>query len=367
MEEHKPNLVLATLFELLRTGLHPGRELRLPKPAEEAVWDEVYRTACTQGVAAFAWDGMSDEVRASLPQRLRLQWALHVERTEELYARQRRTLGRLAAFFTRHGIPVMGLKGYAASLCYPRPEHRPCGDIDIWLYGRQAEGDELLRREKGVEICEEKHHHTTFVAGGILVENHYDFVEIHSHASNRRLERRLQELARREGGTADIDGAPLRLPPADFNALFLLRHAAMHFAAIKIGLRHVADWALFAERYGAEVDWQELYRLARRMNMHRFLSCMNALAVELLGTPPQTFPLPLERDAELERRFLGELLAPEFDRAKPQGSTLSIVIFKTRRWWANRWKHRIVYNDSLLVTFFRSSWSHLLKPRSIRS
>jgi len=367
MAGHKPNPAQETLFELLRTGLHPGRELCLPEPAAEAVWDEVYRTACAQGVAAIAWDGMSEAVRASLPRPLRLQWALHVERTEKLYALQRRTLGRLAAFYTRHGIPVMGLKGYAASLCYPRPEHRPCGDIDIWLYGRQAEGDELLRREKGVKISGDVHHHTTFVVSGILVENHYDFINIHSHASSRGIEHRLQELARREGGCADIDGAPLRLPPPDFNALFLLRHAAMHFAAIGIGLRHVADWALFAERCGAEVDWQELHRLARRTNMHRFLGCMNALATDLLGTPPETFPLPLEREAELERRVLGEILAPEFDRTQPQGSTLAVVAFKTRRWWANRWKHRIVYDDSLLGTFFRSSWSHLLKPRSIRA
>lgn len=41
----------------------------------------------------------------------------------------------LAGFYNAHGYKMMVLKGYACSLNWPRPEHRPCGDIDIWLFG----------------------------------------------------------------------------------------------------------------------------------------------------------------------------------------------------------------------------------------
>lgn len=89
----------------------------------------------------------------------------------------------------------MLLKGYGVSLDYPIPAHRPCGDIDIWLFGQQEHADALLHREKGTAINLEKHHHTVFSLDGITVENHYDFLNVHAHASNREIEKKLQELA----------------------------------------------------------------------------------------------------------------------------------------------------------------------------
>lgn len=127
----------------------------------------------------------------------------------------------------------MLLKGYGVSLDYPIPAHRPCGDIDIWLFGQQEHADALLHREKGTAINLEKHHHTVFSLDGITVENHYDFLNVHAHASNREIEKKLQELAAEPEKKVLLGEAPLYLPSVDFNALFLLRHTAGHFAAEK--------------------------------------------------------------------------------------------------------------------------------------
>ena len=356
------------LLHLVRAGLHPGVEYDLPAglvDLDKVDWPRLFSLGIDQGVAAVAWDGMPETMRQRLPRPLRIEWALAVERIERNYDRQRRVLGGLAAFFAAHGIPVMGLKGYGVSLCYPVPSHRPCGDIDIWLFGHQAEADALLLQDKGIRVDNGEHHHTKFVADGIVVENHYDFVNVHHRASNQLVERNLKRLALLPGDTVSVDGHPLHLPPPDFNALFLLRHAAMHFAATEIGLRHVVDWALFAERYRGRIDWEALTGLARRLNMHRFLDALDAIAIDFLGVAPEVLP-PVQRDEALQRRVLHEILAPGFSEAKPDGSILRVVAFKARRWWANRWKHRLVYSDGLVASFLHSSWSHLLKPRTIR-
>ncbi len=73
---------------------------------------------------------------------------------------------------------------------YPNPAHRPCGDIDIWLYGEQEKGDKLLQK-KGIAIDSSHHHHTVFHVNGVMVENHYDFINIHAHLSSRTLEQEL--------------------------------------------------------------------------------------------------------------------------------------------------------------------------------
>lgn len=86
-----------------------------------------------------------------------------MEQIEKRNFRQKRVLADLAGFYAAHGIDLMLLKGYGMSLNYPIPNHRPCGDLDIWLYGRQKEADALLHKERDIAIDKDKHHHTVFV------------------------------------------------------------------------------------------------------------------------------------------------------------------------------------------------------------
>ena len=183
------------------------------------------------------------------------------------------------------------------------------------------------------------------------------------------IRRAVELLSERFGAEPEkkvlLGEAPLYLPSVDFNALFLLRHTAGHFAAEKIGLRHLIDWTMFIDRHSEEIDWTALKLIVYKMNMHRFLRTLCALSIDYLGLDESKIP-PFERDAQLEERVMNELLHPEFSEKVPKGNIFTIVRFKFRRWWANRWKHRIVYRENLLSSFFRSSWSHLLKPKSIK-
>ena len=94
-----------------------------------------------------------------------------------------------------------------------------------------------------------------------------------------------------------------------------------------------------------------------------FLNCLNALCVDCLGLEAPSLP-DFERDAELEKRVLDEILSPAFSGEQPEG-LLRVVRFKIRRWWANRWKHRLVFDEGLAGAFVRSVWAHLKRPRSI--
>lgn len=355
------------LFALLRAALHGRMDAAVSfAECDAAQWQEIYDLSSAQGVLALAWDGAQFLPEQSLPPKaLRLQWALNVERIEKNYRRQEGVIARLAAFYREHGIEMMVLKGYGLSLFYPVPEHRPYGDIDIWLFGRQAEGDRLVARAWGTPVDVHKEHHTTFDIDGIMVENHYDFVNTQTHASNARLERRFKGLAARPGESVSVSGVPVYLPSEQFNALFLLRHAAVHFAAINIGLRHVVDWYVFVAASHERIDWPALYAAARAAKMTEFLNCLNAICIDFLGLDAGFFPR-FAHDARLEERVLNEILNPEFTETPPAGLP-RVVVFKLRRWWANRWKHRIVYDEGLATAFLRSLWAHLKRPKSIAS
>ena len=352
-------------FSLLRIGLGTESPREILPELAKLQWGEIYRLAVRQGTGALIWDALRQlHAMEYLPLSLRVQWAYNVEQIEDRYRKQEKVLAGLSKFYASHSISLMLLKGYGLSFCYPCPEHRECGDIDIWLFGRQREADELLCREWGIRIDEDKHHHTVFLIDGIMVENHYDFLNVHAHASNREIEQLLRTYAEIHGETICLKDTEIHLPSPSFNALFLLRHAAAHFAAAEIGIRHIADWGMFIRRYCDKIDWTELYATARRMNMHRFLNCINAISINNIGVDVKLFP-SFERDLKLEERVLNDILHPEFSEKFPEKGFIRIIRFKFRRWLANRWKHRIVYREGLIHTFFRQVYSHLLKPKSI--
>ena len=342
----------------------------IPKIQEVICWPEVYRMAAQQGVAAIAWDGvqrlMNEGVitKEQAPDRVtKLQWALSTDQTEKRYNKQRCVITKLAEMYGAEDIKMLILKGYGLSRMYPIPEHRSCSDIDIWLFGEQQRADDILRQQLGINIDEDKHHHTVFHIDGVMVENHYDFLNIHAHRSNRDIEERLKLLAE-QPETIEIDGHIVYRPNANCHALFLLRHAAAHFAAVEIVLRHVIDWAMFVKHSHNDIDWSWLREVCRIHNMDLFLDAMNALASELCDIDISWMPGTIRRP-KLEERILNDILKPEFALERPENGFIRIVIYKLRRWWANRWKHRIVYRDSLMHTFITQIHSHLIKPKSI--
>lgn len=349
-------------------------------------WSQIYTISAQQNVAALVWDNIQQAMTdGKIPteqqptKAQKIQWAMAAERVEQKYARQRNVIEKLAKFFAARNIKLMILKGYGLSLNYPVPHHRPCSDVDIWLfeerqlpdgttkrYSAQQKADKLLREQLNISIDEDKHHHTVFYIDGVMVENHYDFLNIHAHLSNRIIEQRLQQLTQQPMTQIAVGESAVYIPSPDFHALFLLRHSASHFAAERITLRHLLDWRYFIEKEGLKIDWQALRDVAHQTNMHKFLDCLNAICIDKLGLPQQCVP-EFKRNPQLEERVWNEILQPEFSESQPKNAGyIKSWRYMLRRWWANRWKHRIVYNEGLAKTFFVQVWSHLLKPKSLK-
>ena len=286
-------------------------------------WEAIYAQALKHALPAVLVDGINDvrckrdDVRCEVeshtsaiihqpslpPKEQMLQWIGEVlqgfEMPRKIYLQ---AVASLARFYNAHGYRMMVLKGYACSLNWPRPEHRPCGDIDIWLFGQQQEADTTMEKAIGIKVDTSHHHHTVFNWGGFMVENHYDFVNVHSYRSSRRMERLFKELGAFEQKNenenvaqsesresllsmpsqsnvseanqneklsqkaqkpqkghgfmhqpVELLGERLWLPSPNLHALFLLRHLGAHFAAIDISLRQLLDWAFFAEKHNGDV------------------------------------------------------------------------------------------------------------------
>jgi hypothetical protein len=251
-------LILSKTFSaflaLVRQGI--GHESRVL--SQEIDWTAIKALADAHGLSAIILDALNTgpaNLSDSIPVQMKLEWIGEVMQSYEgLYAAYEKAIGSLAEFYNQHGYKMMVLKGYACSLDWPNPKHRPCGDIDIWQFGKQKEADAVLTKEKGVKIDTSHHHHTVFEWDGFSVENHYDFINVHHHKSNVEFEKILKQFGEDDShfvvlnGDASTDSAAkVYLPSPNLHALFLLKHLMMHFASEGIMLRQVVDWGFFVE------------------------------------------------------------------------------------------------------------------------
>lgn len=332
-------------------------------------WEEVKALAEMQGLSAVVADGIEllpKEVRPPKPVLLQLIGDVlqNYEYRHELY---RRAIAELAGFYNSHGFKMMVLKGFACALDWPKPEHRPTGDIDIWQFGQYREADAALASEKGISVDSSHHHHTVFYWRDFMVENHYDFINVHHHRSNAEYEKILKNLGADVSHFVELYGEKVYVPSPNLHALFLLKHMMLHFASGEISMRQLLDWGFFVEKHGSEVDWQYVMEVLERFGMRKLYEVFNAICVEDLGFAGSMFQVPgptSEVDKALKERVLNEILSPEFVGETPS-ALIPRIAFKYRRWRANEWKHRLCYKESMWSAFWSGVWSHLLKPSSL--
>ena len=323
------------------------------------------------GLLAVVLDGLeelrvkSGELKVSLQEKILLaEWIGEVSLLfEQRYEQYLHAIGDLAAFYNSHGLKMMVLKGHACSLDWPKPEHRPCGDIDIWQFGQQKEADAVLAREKGITIDTSHHHHTVFDWEGFMVENHYDFINVHHHKSHSELERIFKELGKDDSNSIVVNGEKVYLPSAQLHTLFLIKHLTLHFSTGELTIRQLLDWAFFVKAHSKEVDWSWFDERIEHFGLKNIYGIINAICVEELGFDSKLFSY-VQFEPYLRSRVLNDILSSEFQHETPKGFFRRIC-FKYHRWKANEWKHQLCYSDSMWSAFWSGVWSHLLKPGSI--
>lgn len=351
-----------TFLQLVRLGIGNAKVTPIP---EQVDWNKLETLAVRQGLSAVLVDGVEklpDQKRP--PKAVLLQWIGEtVHEYECRYEAYKKAIARLVSFYHAHGINMMLIKGLACGMDWPIPEHRPYGDIDIWLFGRQKEADALLTKEIGIKIDKSHHHHTVFNWGGFTVENHYDFVNVHARKSSARLEKIFKDLGQDDSHFVELYGEKVYLPSPNLHALFLIRHMVSHFVGSNITLRQVLDWGFFVQKQTKEIDWTWLHEVLDTYHMSDFFNCINAICVEDLGFPSSIFPA-VQFFPSIKDKVLNDILSPAFATEEPRG-LIKRITYKYRRWQGNAWKQAFCYNESRRSAFWTGVWAKLLKPASI--
>lgn len=137
-----------------------------------------------------------------------------------------------------------------------------------------------------------------------------------------------------------------------------------HFAGSAMNIRQILDWGLFIESYQDEIHWNELLPLIKEVNMHYFLGAVNYICYHHLGLDRSLFAF--YEDEAYGEKIYEDLFNPENSKPKEKGY-VKFVCSRFKKWWGNRWKHRIVYSDGLITTFFVQVYAHLMKPATLHN
>ena len=355
------------LLDLLRIAMGNGINNSLPTGVD---WDKVIALAEKQGILSIAFDALEE-----LPTNLRpsfdtlMSWIGHVSFSESIYEKYEQSMLHFSRLLLMQGVNAIVMKGYGYSLNYPSPNHRPCGDIDIFVTNKKGEYTQLLVdfsnqqlvKAGAKEVSHGNEHHSILSFEGYTLENHWTVLDVNAHKSSRYLEELLEKWAA-EHREHIVDGVAVCLPSVRFNSIHLLRHMVNDFATVKTTLRHVLDWVTFVKNN--DVDWAFVQKIARETNMIRFLDAVNGICVAFLGYTSEKFPVS-KADGKLRDRVLTEILHSEFDEEIPPiKNKLAYGWIKTRRLLTNRWKYRIVYDESIWQSFLSLSQNRIKKYKT---
>lgn len=252
-------------------------------------WEQLSDWAMEQGVGGIFFDGIQSVYHTHGNPLPDTEWGKKIKAkflsiTIQLEQRNRRqvtVMCKMGDYQKKHDCRMMVMKGQACAVMYPNPAHRSVGDIDFYLLGDYAKGNEAVRK-LGVHVDDSWYKHSEFSIEGEAFENHQYFVATRGGKHYKELNELLCKLVK-DTEMEHYPNSEVLLPPLMFNALFLTYHACIHFVSEGLRLKQVLDWVMFVKAHQEEVDWKELHGMCEEFKLDRFLRVMNTIAVEVFG------------------------------------------------------------------------------------
>lgn len=180
------------------------------------------------------------------------------------------------------GIPFVTIKGCASACYYPEPVRRQMGDVDIYVSPADYPAAEkrLLScgfEQKGLESG----WHGSFYKNGIHFELHHKIKGVpNGSADTEKAVRRCLSDIIETAVTLSTDYGDILIPDEFHHGLVMLLHVAEHIVTDGgIGLRHLCDWAVYADK----ADISRYQSKLEEMGLWVFACQLTAVSVKFLG------------------------------------------------------------------------------------
>ena len=265
-----------TLLSLVGHGLF-STPLTLDQDVD---WKEVFSEGMMQAVALLAFQNYKelplDEETAALVQK-------HVKEStkENLFCFHSHKY--LHNLMTKNIIPYCIIKGAASAYRYPDSLLRNMGDVDFYVpFDRFEEALALLLAEGFQKIPGNHSYHVTLLKGGMDLELHFRPLATPDGELESVFYEYWSDIFEKSKLTNDGFGSYVF--PSDFHHGFiLLTHLQSHLLAGGVGLRHVCDWAVFANAFSNDEFVSLFEQKLKRVGLWRLAQALSLASVKHLG------------------------------------------------------------------------------------
>ncbi len=281
------------MFEFVRAAVLE-RDPVIPQDAA-IDWNRLMDISTEQGLIAWVWDGICRLPQEQQPPRQhRINWGLSAQEIWQRYEHQKEVLSEMVEVCRQNGIRLLLMKGVGLSELYPKPQSRPSGDIDIYLFGDFERGNLLFSDRQ----CPETELHTSFNYKGIEIENHKIFVYNNSKVKGLVGEYVLNHV---QDASLGADGY-YALPPMA-NLAYLLMHALNHVnyesGDTILSIRNILDIGMFLQRYKEQLPSNDVYITLKQLKLDKSFELVVYLSEWLLGIDYKEYHIGLVKQKDV--------------------------------------------------------------------
>ena len=192
----------------------------------------------------------------------------------------------LNRLMTENDIPYCALKGLASAYYYPDPSLRDMGDVDFLIDEKDFERAKQAVLNAGFTVDHGDQAgslHIAFKREPISIwEQHRSVNGIPGGKTGERIKKEIvRTIATSE--LIEQDSASCRIPDAFHHGLIMLLHVASHMTSEGIGMRHLCDWAVFANKLGNREFVMLFEEKLKHFGLWKFAQMLTLVSERYLG------------------------------------------------------------------------------------
>ena len=334
-------------YELLRVAI--GTSESLSHTPSDKEWRNIYDMVMKQSLVGVCFAALRELgadadvgfIQIGMSKSLYFEWMGQAFIIQERNEAVNRQCVELQTRLSYEGLDSAILKGQGIASLYDdilRPL-RQSGDIDVWVKGGfDAVNDFVQRTAPSRDLAYHRFHYSIFK--DTEVELHFRPTLMRNLLDNRKLQRWCDSFD--ASSFVKASGLDITVPPAEFNAVFILTHIYRHFLFEGVGLRQVMDYYYVLKSVPAELR-VKVMDILDGFHMGKFAAAMMWVMGHVFGMGEEYMICQPE---EKEGRFLLEEIMQMGNFGKEDKRYKGN---KKMKRFARHWFHLLVHYPSEVV------------------
>ncbi len=284
------------IMQALRAHL-AGERVQWTEAVTAEEWEQLFSLAAAQNILPIVYTAVhASPAFSSLPQEKAAVVKRQCHRLIWMQTTKTREFLSLYQRLSQEGVTPLVVKGLICRTLYPVPDYRLSSDEDLYLPAEQfssCQGLLLADMQPIQEGDGEQQEEVSYYKpdGQLYIELHKSLFPHASQAYG--AWNRLFDQAFDRSIVQEVDGVLLHTMGHTDHLLYLLCHSLKHFIHSGFGIRQVCDIVLYANAFGSQIDWEEVWIKCRRIHGEKFAAALFQIGQKYLdfsweksGYPP---------------------------------------------------------------------------------